>query len=109
MLDVLCGVLLGGPRMTGQFCWALDPARFLPPKEFRGRMDEFIGTTKGGRRREGVAEIFIPGERGQRRRQTWRERGVVPLGVAAWREVQEAAAEFGQPLPEVIEHAGPGQ
>jgi LDH2 family malate/lactate/ureidoglycolate dehydrogenase len=99
VLEVLCGVLLGGPRAYGQFCWALDPARFLPPDEFRGRMDAFIAELKGGRRRPGVAEIFVPGERGQRRRAALRAQGEVPLTAATWRQLQEAAAETGIALP----------
>ena len=102
VLQVLCGVLPGGTGGYGQFCWALDPARFLPPDEFGGRMEALLAKLKGGRRRPGVAEIFVPGERGQRRRAALRARGTVPLAAATWGQLEEAAAVAGVALPQVV-------
>lgn len=103
VLEVLCGVLLDGPAKSGQFCWTLDPARFLPDGEFRARMDALIGQIKGGRRREDVEEIFIPGERGQRRRQAQRTKGTLPLASSVWRSLGQASTETGLPLPKPVE------
>jgi LDH2 family malate/lactate/ureidoglycolate dehydrogenase len=100
VLEVLCGVLLGGAGRYGQFCWALDPARFLSPAEFGGRMEDLVAGLKGGRRRPGVAEIFVPGERGQRRAAALRERGAVPLTAATWEYLRQAATATGVALPD---------
>jgi L-2-hydroxycarboxylate dehydrogenase (NAD+) len=100
VLEVLCGVLLSGAGRYGQFCWALDPARFLPPDEFAGRMEGLVARLKGGRRRPGVAEIFVPGERGQRRRAALREREAIPLSAATWEYLRQAATATGVALPD---------
>src|SRR5207244_1265564 len=46
----------------GDFCSVLDPARFMPLEEFRGRVDENIRRIKSSALAEGAERILIPGE-----------------------------------------------
>jgi LDH2 family malate/lactate/ureidoglycolate dehydrogenase len=107
VVDALCGVLTGGafgrdagPRdgQASHFFWALDPGRFLPREEFLARMDAQIDQIKASRRREGVEEVLVPGERGQRRLRDLRSSGEVPLSAATVRALQECAEQTGVPL-----------
>ena len=47
-----------------------------------------------------MAEIFVPGERGQRRRAALREREAVPLSAATWEYLRQAATATGVALPD---------
>lgn len=48
---------------VGHFFCVFDIAAFLDPAEFKRRLDDTIDRIKGGKRRPGVQEILIPGER----------------------------------------------
>jgi LDH2 family malate/lactate/ureidoglycolate dehydrogenase len=52
---------------AGHFFCLLNIAAFLDLKDFKSRMDETIDRIKAGKRRPGVEEILIPGERSSRR------------------------------------------
>lgn len=116
VVDVLCGVLTGagfartadwrenGPGW-GHFFWALDVEEYLPRDEFLARMDEQIQQVKASERKDGVGEIFIPGERGLRRKRELLERGTVPLTPAAWKAVEQQCADAGVALPAVTAEA----
>ncbi|HZY63060.1 MAG TPA: Ldh family oxidoreductase [Edaphobacter sp.] len=51
---------------VGHFFCLFDISAFLPEDEFKQRMDSMIDRLKLNRRRPGVDEILIPGERSQR-------------------------------------------
>jgi LDH2 family malate/lactate/ureidoglycolate dehydrogenase len=106
VVDALSGVLTGGAfaqqagfldGKASHFFWALDPGRFLPRDEFLARMDAQIDQVKASRRREGVAEILLPGERGQRRKHELLARGQVPLTDPTWRLLTQCAEQTGIP------------
>jgi LDH2 family malate/lactate/ureidoglycolate dehydrogenase len=108
MVEVLAGVLTGAnfgasasvtQGREGHFVLALDPELFGPRAEFLARMDELVRQVKTGDRADGVDELFVPGERGQRRAAELRRAGWVPLEPIAWRTLGEVCAELGVPLP----------
>lgn len=112
MIDVLSGVLTGSAfsrdltletdGRPGHFMWALDVEHFMPRDEFLSRMDDQIEQIKGGKTREGVDEIFVPGERGQRRKQQILEQGSVPLSTNAWGAMEKMSESMGIALPAQI-------
>ncbi|MDP6823214.1 MAG: Ldh family oxidoreductase [Dehalococcoidia bacterium] len=120
MIDVLAGVLTGagfGPGLTlgaggvlapdwettrmGQFMWVLDPGQFMDRDVFLSRMDDQIEQIKNGERIEGVEEIFVPGERGLRRKSALLESGMVELADTAWSAMEAVAKDVGIGLPQV--------
>jgi len=52
---------------VGHFFCLLNIAAFLDLEDFKSRMDETIDKIKAGKRRPGVEEILIPGERSSRK------------------------------------------
>jgi LDH2 family malate/lactate/ureidoglycolate dehydrogenase len=109
VVDALAGVLTGAgfaraagvtDGKEGQFFLALDPELFLPRAEFLRRMDEQIEQIKAAEPLPGVDEVFVPGERGQRRRRTLLAQQTVPLGTVTWQTLEKTCADLGVPLPE---------
>ncbi|MGH8870209.1 MAG: Ldh family oxidoreductase [Actinomycetes bacterium] len=110
VVDVLSGVLSGagfGQAMTtptpGIFFWALDIEAFMPREEFLQRMDSQLDQIKQGERLPGVSELFLPGERGQRRHAELTARGVVPVTPGMWDVLVTTCAALDAPLPTVRE------
>jgi LDH2 family malate/lactate/ureidoglycolate dehydrogenase len=81
MVEVLSGVLSGaaiGPAVgsmykdfdrkqdVGHFFCLLDIAAFIEVEEFKRRLDETVDQIKACRKRTGVTEILVPGERSHR-------------------------------------------
>lgn len=77
MVDIMAGVLTGagfGPRINslydnfdqpqnvGAFFQVTDVSSFMPPSEFKARVDQMIGEIKSTRKAQGTEEIFLPGE-----------------------------------------------
>jgi uncharacterized oxidoreductase len=114
MVEVLAGVLTGASfgldaQVTngkeGHFFLALDPELFLPGDEFRARMDQLAAQIRASERVEGVEEVLLPGERGQRRAAELRRAGQVPIDAHGWQTLEEVCAALDVPLPGVT--AGP--
>jgi LDH2 family malate/lactate/ureidoglycolate dehydrogenase len=108
-IDALSGVLSGagfaqgvGAGTSGDFLWALDVEAFLPRKEFLARMDTLIDQVKQGERADGVDELLVPGERGERRFLELTASGVVPLAPASWQMLTSGCEVLGVPLPAVV-------
>jgi LDH2 family malate/lactate/ureidoglycolate dehydrogenase len=108
MVEILAGVLTGARfgkdagithGKEGHLFLALDPALFMPLDEFTRRMDELIRHVKSGDRLEGVEEIVVPGERGQRRAAELTRSGRVPLNPIAWSTLADVCSPLGVPLP----------
>jgi LDH2 family malate/lactate/ureidoglycolate dehydrogenase len=117
MVDVLCGVLAGsafGPDVdnlhrapepgevvaprVGHFFLALDIGRFMPIMEFRQRLAELFGVLKHSRKALDRTEIFIHGEKEQRRTQ-FHERSGIPLAENVLAALQKIGAACGLPGP----------
>jgi len=65
-------------------------------------MDEQIEQAKGAERLPGVTEIFVPGERGQRRRRELIAKNTVPLGDITWTAMEQTCAGLGVDLPPLV-------
>ena len=108
-VDVLAGVLSGSgfargvaDGAPGNLLWALDVEAFMPREEFLERMDAQIDQVKGGERLPGVEELFVPGERGQRRHAQLTARGIVPLAPASWQLLATTCELLEVPLPGAV-------
>ncbi|MBV9169161.1 MAG: Ldh family oxidoreductase [Chloroflexi bacterium] len=110
MVEVLAGVLSGASfgadagvtnGREGHFFLALNPDVFMTHDEFIQRMDELVRQVKAGERAEGVQELFVPGERGQRRAAELRRSGQVPLDAQGWSTLQEVCGSVDLEPPPI--------
>ncbi|MDQ4040320.1 MAG: Ldh family oxidoreductase, partial [Actinomycetota bacterium] len=106
LVDALGGVLSGGSfaqgvagGAPGSFLWAVDVEAFMPRAQFEARIDALVAQVKDGERMDGVDELLVPGERGERRLRELCERGRLPLEPASWRILTEECAALSVPLP----------
>jgi LDH2 family malate/lactate/ureidoglycolate dehydrogenase len=112
MVEVLSGVLSGAAvgseigsmykhldrsQDVGHFFCLLDVAAFMELDQFKARIDRMIDRIKGCRKRPGVEEILVPGERSFRTATERRKHGV-PLDAATVAELRELSGRFGVPL-----------
>jgi len=79
---------------AGHFFCLLDIAAFMDVTEFKRRMDKAIDDIKSCRKRPGVNEIFVPGERSHQKAQQNLARGIL-LDEATRRELETLCAELG--------------
>jgi LDH2 family malate/lactate/ureidoglycolate dehydrogenase len=82
---------------VGHFFCLFDIAAFLPAERFTRRMREMIGRLKTNRRRPGVDEILIPGERSQRSAERNLNQGVA-VADETLTEIQKWCDHFGIPF-----------
>ncbi len=109
VVEVLSGVLSGGlfgtdvppmktfgrePLVTSGCYLALDPERFMPLDEFRGRVDRLVRQIKASARARGVAEVLVAGELEFRCRAE-RLRDGIPLSAVVHDELRGWAGELG--------------
>lgn len=112
LVEMLSGVLSGAaigpeigsmykeldrPQDVGHFFCLLDIGAFMEPATFKGRVDATIDRLKSSRRRPGVEEILIPGERSARTAEHNRRAGV-PVGPATVAELEELGKRHGSDL-----------
>jgi LDH2 family malate/lactate/ureidoglycolate dehydrogenase len=79
---------------VGHFFCLMDIDAFIDVPEFKQRMDAAIDQIKSCRKRPGVNEILIPGERSHRIAEENLKNGV-KLDAATVKELRELAREFG--------------
>jgi ureidoglycolate dehydrogenase (NAD+) len=79
---------------------AVDIAAFTDRATYERRVDDLIAALKTLPRAEGVDEILVPGERGDRVL-VERERAGIPLAAGTWRRLGEAAEKLGVAMPAV--------
>jgi LDH2 family malate/lactate/ureidoglycolate dehydrogenase len=109
MVEILSGVLSGaaiGPAIgpmyknmdrkqdVGHFFCLLDIAAFMDVTEFKRRMDKAIDDIKSCRKRSGVNEILVPGERSHRKAQQSRKQGIF-LEEATRKELKLLCEDLG--------------
>jgi LDH2 family malate/lactate/ureidoglycolate dehydrogenase len=70
----------------------IDPSHWMDLDEVKGKVDRFASIAKAAKRRPGVDEIFLPGERGARRA---RAGGLVDILPAHWESFAKIAAREG--------------
>ena len=65
--------------LTGGACViVIDPSHWMPPREVGSRSDRLVEAVKGAKRRPGVDEIFLPGERGWRAMESGDDVAILP-------------------------------
>ena len=79
---------------VGHFFCLFDIAAFMDVAEFKRRIDETIDRIKACRKRPGVDEILVPGERSHRTAEHNRRQGIT-IGSETLAEVQQLAEEYG--------------
>jgi LDH2 family malate/lactate/ureidoglycolate dehydrogenase len=85
------------PQDVGHFLCLLDVSAFLPPGAFESRMDRTIDRIKACRRRPGVQEILVPGERSRRTSERNLREGI-PIEPATRSEIEKLCSELGVPF-----------
>ena len=108
MVELLCSVLSGGafsrevnrmedaanPGNVCHFFFAADVARLMTPEQLRARMAEYIQMFKSVRLKDGVAEVYLPGELEWRTEQERRRTGI-PLSEKSIGELNALADRVG--------------
>ncbi len=109
MVDVLAGVVTGGsfgrnvksmykdmehPANVSHMLIAIDVAAFMPVEEFAARMQLLIGELKASPKRDGVSQIYIPGERKYLTKRVRLESGI-ELDASVATELYHLAGELG--------------
>lgn len=79
---------------VGHFFCLFDIAAFLPPDQYTGRMRKMIKSLKSMKRRPGINEILIPGERSDQAMRTNLSAGVA-IGEETIAEIQRWCDHFG--------------
>jgi LDH2 family malate/lactate/ureidoglycolate dehydrogenase len=116
MVEVLSSVLSGsaiGPNIgsmyknlerkqdVGHFFCLLDIEAFMDVADFKKRIDEMIDRIKSCRRRPGVEEILVPGERSARMTARNTKEGV-KLDAATVKELRELSREYAVSWPDQL-------
>ena len=78
---------------VGHFFCLLDIAAFMDAAEFKRRMDQAIDDIKACRKRPGVTEILVPGERSHQKAQQGRAQGIT-LDEATQKELKTLCQEL---------------
>lgn len=108
MVDLLCSVLSGGafssmvrrmedtanPGNVCHFFLAVDIGRLLPLEEQRARVAEYISQFKSVRLKDGVTEVYLPGELEWRTEQQRRQTGI-PLSEKSIGELNALSLHLG--------------
>ncbi len=74
----------------GNLIIAIDPELLADQDTFEARVSAFIERVKGSHKLEGVDEILVPGERGDRLLEQAESSGVVEIDEALWSALQQA-------------------
>lgn len=109
MTDVLTGVIAGGGfglapysnparQDVSHTMIAIDIDWFMGLDEFKARMDRFIADIKAAKKRPGVEEILVPGERDYRLEQEYRAHGA-RLDAVVFDQLQALAGNLGIAFP----------
>ncbi|HEX7009584.1 MAG TPA: Ldh family oxidoreductase, partial [Phycisphaeraceae bacterium] len=85
---------LDRPQDVGHFFCLLEIAAFMDVGLFKRRIDEAVDRIKRSRRRPGVEEILVPGERSARTAAVNRRRGI-PLSPATLHELRTLCERHG--------------
>ncbi len=112
VMEILAAVLTGAafgddlklplpssePEKIGHFYSALDPHTFLPSLEIEQRVDELAGQIKTSRLKDGVENIYLPGEKEHETKSRHSEDGI-PLDAGMVREIESLGSTLGVDMP----------
>ncbi|HIC96623.1 TPA: Ldh family oxidoreductase [Candidatus Bipolaricaulota bacterium] len=85
------------PQAIGHFVGAIDISRYVPPVEFKKRIDQMIREIKATPPAEGFTEVLLPGEP-EFRTEEQRLRKGVPLSEEVYTELATLGEELGVSL-----------
>lgn len=112
MVDVFSGVLsgsafgssvgsmyrdMGRKQDVGHFFCLMDIDAFMDVAVFKKRISRMIDEIKASKKRQGVEEVLIPGERSFRKAEENREKGI-PVGEETIKEFRELCDEYRIPF-----------
>jgi ureidoglycolate dehydrogenase (NAD+) len=98
IVETLEGTAEGKKHRQNAFLVAIDIAAFGGLDVFGASVERTVTDLKALPRQDGVAEILMPGERGERESGKRRKSGIT-IPAATWKEIGRVAARFGVALP----------
>lgn len=113
MVDILSGVITGGgfgthvnsmykdmehPANVGHMVMAINVEGFMPLNEFYDRVKALTTDIKSSKKRKGVDEIHLPGERKSINKNLRLKQGI-PLDASVVKELSELASAMNVPSP----------
>ncbi|MSQ32151.1 MAG: Ldh family oxidoreductase [Dehalococcoidia bacterium] len=103
---VLPALMVGGEGFTiasynnPSFLIAINVGFFQDENAFKDKLDTRIKQLKSSKKKPGVEEIYMPGERSYNNQQKYRTAGI-PVNEHVWKEIEDLAKELGVKLPEI--------
>jgi len=100
MVEILTRPLIGAKTVDGRktnvgnLVVALDPGLLVERDDFNAEMTTLINRVKDTKKLPGVAEIDVPGERGNRIWQEIERTGQIEIEPNLWQQLQDVAARF---------------
>ena len=97
MVQVLAGTLVRADSFdsdsdnSGNLVMAIDPEIFLNLDELRSGVSELVSKVKSARKADGVEEILLPGERGDKLTKKHLESGEVEIEENLWQELERVS------------------
>jgi LDH2 family malate/lactate/ureidoglycolate dehydrogenase len=101
---ILPSLMSGGESIVGasynnpSFLIAINISFFQDLGAFKEKMDSRVKQLKASRKKPGVDEIFMPGERSYRNQERYRTEGI-PVDDHVWKEIEKLADEVKVRLP----------
>lgn len=97
MLEVMTGILVRtksglsvkSEKDLGSFFIAIDPAVFLPIKEFKGKVSRLIKEIEAVKPMRGINKVYIPGHSGEKAKQKMLREGYLDIPDHVWQEFEE--------------------
>jgi L-2-hydroxycarboxylate dehydrogenase (NAD+) len=99
LVQILAGAFVGADSFdndsenAGNLVIAIDPNIFLNPEDFKTRVTEIVNKVKSARKLLGVEEILVPGERGNKIKNTALESGEIEIEENLLNGLKVAAGE----------------
>lgn len=103
---VLPALMVGGEGFTiasynnPSFLIAINVSFFQDEDAFKDKLDTRIKQLKSSKKKPGVEEIYMPGERSYNNARKYVAAGI-PVNEHVWKEIETLANELGVKLPEV--------
>lgn len=101
---ILPSLMAGGEGFSGplynnpSFLIAINVGFFQDPDAFKDKLDARIKQLKSSKKKPGVEEIYMPGERSHNNERKYRKEGI-PVNDHVWKEIEDLAKELGVKLP----------
>jgi LDH2 family malate/lactate/ureidoglycolate dehydrogenase len=112
-VDILSGILSGAqfgpylnhmyndfqnPQNLGHFFHAIDISKFTDLDLFKKRIGKMVTDVKNLPKKEGISELFLPGEIECRRREERKKSGI-PLSAFVYNELKDISAKYNVDFP----------